>query len=140
MKKVLLMLTLVCSGLAFAHDDATMAAMKAPNGGQLKMAGWYHFELLSKGGEVMIFITDHANVAKPSKDVKGKLTILAGGKKQELTLTPATPNVLKAKLSAPLAKGSKVLASVTFPDGRTEQARYEIGAPANPATDHSNHH
>jgi hypothetical protein len=88
----------------------------------------------------MIYITDHANVAKPSKDVKGKLTILDGGKKQDITLTPAAPNLLKGKLSGKLSPNAKVLASITFPDGRTEQARYELGAPANAAVDHSNHH
>ncbi|WP_348945517.1 hypothetical protein ABHF33_02695 [Chitinibacter sp. FCG-7] len=140
MKKALFILTFLLSGAAFAHDDATMAAMKAPNGGQLKMAGWYHFELVSKGSDVIIYITDHANVAKPSKDVKGKLTILDGGKKQDITLTPAAPNLLKGKLNGKLGQKAKVLASITFADGRTEQARYEMGASANASADHSNHH
>jgi hypothetical protein len=139
MKYALIMFSMLAFASAHAHDDATMAAMKAPNGGQLKMAGWNHFELVSKGSDVIIYITDHANVAKPSKDVKGKLTILDGGKKQDITLTPAAPNLLKGKLNGKLGQKAKVLASITFPDGRTEQARYEMGGPANASADHSNH-
>ena len=31
---------------AFAHDDATLDAMAAPHGGQLRMSGAYHLELV----------------------------------------------------------------------------------------------
>ncbi|MCC7150704.1 MAG: hypothetical protein IT501_01790, partial [Rubrivivax sp.] len=42
----------IASAGAMAHDDATMDKQKAPNGGQLRMAGPYHFELvLAKGAK-----------------------------------------------------------------------------------------
>ena len=31
---------------AFAHDDATLDAMAAPHGGQLRMSGAWHLELV----------------------------------------------------------------------------------------------
>jgi hypothetical protein len=48
---VLLGLTFA-AGAALAHDDAYLDTQKAPNGGQLRMAGPYHYELvLAKDGK-----------------------------------------------------------------------------------------
>jgi hypothetical protein len=40
---------LLAAGAARAHDDATLDASAAPHGGQLRMAGIYHFELVLVG-------------------------------------------------------------------------------------------
>ena len=39
-------LMLSVGGAAFAHDDMTLDAMKAPNGGQLRAVGIHHYELV----------------------------------------------------------------------------------------------
>ncbi len=48
MKRFLLTLAaaLAAATPALAHDDATLDAMQAPHGGQLRMAGAYHIELV----------------------------------------------------------------------------------------------
>ena len=37
---------LFTGGAALAHTDEYLDSMKAPNGGQLRMAGVYHYELV----------------------------------------------------------------------------------------------
>ncbi|WP_273431069.1 hypothetical protein [Chitinibacter tainanensis] len=127
---------LLCSPLVHAHDEATMAAMKAPHGGQLKMAGWYHFELVQQGRKAVLYITDHAGVAKPSAGVKGELSTVSNGKTQTLTLSPAKPNLLQGQWASAPAKGATIQAKITFPDGRSEQTSFGPAA----AMDHSQHH
>jgi hypothetical protein len=50
-----------------AHTDEYLDTQKAPNGGQLRMAGVYHFELVvakdskeAKDNAVVVYVTDHA--------------------------------------------------------------------------------
>ena len=50
-----------------AHSDEYLDTQKAPNGGQLRMAGPYHFELVvsgdnkeAKDSPVVVHVTDHA--------------------------------------------------------------------------------
>ena len=43
---ILIAALLMGHGTAFAHDDATLDATVTPHGGQMRMAGIYHFELV----------------------------------------------------------------------------------------------
>jgi hypothetical protein len=54
------------AGAVYAHDDATLNTVKAPSGGQLRMAGIYHYELVvakdskdAKDNPVVVYVTDH---------------------------------------------------------------------------------
>jgi hypothetical protein len=56
---------------ALAHSDEVLDAQKAPNGGQLRMAGIYHFELVvakdskeAKDNPVVVYVTDHAGTPR----------------------------------------------------------------------------
>ncbi|QLI82278.1 hypothetical protein HZU75_12500 [Chitinibacter fontanus] len=140
MQKLLISLMLLTASFSYAHSEAEMAAMVAPHGGQLKMVGWYHFELVSKGQQVNLYLSDHAGTPKPSKDVKGTVTVLDGTQKQEVTFTPLAPNQLRAQLSRKPSKNAQLEVKLTFPDGRSEQAQFDLQAPAKPAANHSQHH
>ncbi|WP_339941453.1 hypothetical protein, partial [Undibacterium luofuense] len=55
------------SSSAWAHDDKYFDSVKSPHGGQTRMAGPYHFELVLKAGAddkqasaVQVYVTDHA--------------------------------------------------------------------------------
>jgi hypothetical protein len=127
-KKILVLFSLLLAGLSYAHDDATMAAMHAPHGGELKMVGWYHFEFVANKTEASVYLTDHAGNAKPSKGVQATLAVVSGDKPQTLTLQTVEPNQLKAKLKQPLAAGAKVDIKLTMADGRSEQVSYTVAA------------
>lgn len=86
---------------AFAHDDAALNKMKAPNAGQLRMAGAYHFELVvAKDGKetadspVTVYVTDHGGQKTPVSGASGTATILAGKSKTTVPLAPSGDNKL----------------------------------------------
>ena len=67
-----------------AHDDAYLDTQKAPHGGQLRMAGLYHLELvLDKSSpviadkSVLVYVTDHAGQKISTANATGSATILA---------------------------------------------------------------
>jgi hypothetical protein len=73
---------------AFAHDDALSTKSVAPNGGQLRMAGSYHFELVvakdskeAKDNPVTVYLTDHGDKKVPAAGATGTATILAAKSK-----------------------------------------------------------
>jgi len=130
---------------AFAHDDGTLDKMKAPNGGQLRMAGPYHFELLvdknnkeAKDSPVTVYLTDHGEKKIPVAGASGTATILAGKSKVTVPLTPAGDNKLTGVGKYVSDAHMKVVVSVVFPDKKTEQARFSPLA-AGHADDHMHH-
>ena len=117
------------TGHAAAHDDATLATLKAPHGGQLRVAGGWHLELVQKNGDasgstaLIVYVTDHDGKATPTSGFKGSGTILAGKDKQSITFAPDGENRLKA--NALYDRGAKPKIVVTVHgDGKTEQARF----------------
>lgn len=116
---------------ALAHDDATLDQRVTPHGGQLRMAGPYHFELVvakdspqAKDNTVAIYVTDHADKPLPVKGVTAKVTLLSGKQKSEAVLSPAGDDVLKGTANYASTPDMKAVVSVTFPNGATEQARF----------------
>lgn len=141
MKKNLLLslLTVASLGLgslnAFAHTDDMLAAMKAPNGGQLKMAGPFHLELVVKPGVVQVYVTDHGDTKIASQGGRGSVTLLSGGKKTVLKLNPAGGNLLQGKGNFKVAPEMKAVVSVMMPGQPAQQARFEPGK----EDDHAGH-
>ena len=67
-----------------AHDDAYLDTQQAPNGGQLRMAGVYHLELVvdkstpqAADKPVVVYVTDHAGQKVSTEGATGNATILA---------------------------------------------------------------
>lgn len=138
--------TLLFAGAgAYAHDDATLDKMKTQNGGQHRMAGPYHFELLvdknnkeAKDSPVTVYLTDHGAKKIPAAGASGTATILAGKSKVTVPLTPAGDNKLTGIGKYVSDANMKVVVSVVFPDKKTEQARFSPLA-AGHAEDHMHH-
>lgn len=112
---------------AFAHTDDMLATMQAPHGGQLKMAGPYHLELVLKPGVVQVYVTDHGDKQIASQGGRGSATLLSGGKKTVVKLSPAGGNLLQGKGTFNAAPGMKVVVSVMMPGQPAQQARFEPG-------------
>lgn len=122
---------LFAGNAALAHDDGTLDKMKAPNGGQLRMAGPYHFELLvernnkeAKDSPVTVYLTDHGEKKIPAAGASGTATILSGKSKVTVLLAPAGDNKLTGVGKYVSDAHMKVVVSVVFPDKKTEQARF----------------
>jgi hypothetical protein len=127
---VLLGLTFA-AGAALAHDDAYLDTQQAPNGGQLRMAGPYHYELVvvkdsrePKENPVLVYVTDHAGNKVSSAGAKGTATLLSGKLKVSATLKPDGDNRLKGFAKYPSTADMKVVVSLAFPGKPAEQARF----------------
>ena len=91
----------VCA-TASAHTDEYLDTVAAPNGGQLRMAGAWHFELVvaknspeARENPVVVHVTDHAGAKVPTAGATGTATILAGRVRAQVTLVPDGDNRMK---------------------------------------------
>ncbi len=130
--RLLLSAALLFAGhAALAHDDATLDKMKATNGGQLRVAGPYHFGLLveknnkeAKDSPVTVYLTDHAEKKISAAGASGTATILAAKSKVTVPLAPSGDNKLTGVGRYVSDAQMKVVVSIVFPDKKTEQARF----------------
>ncbi|MBK1891913.1 hypothetical protein Undi14_17920 [Undibacterium sp. 14-3-2] len=123
--------SLLIAGGAYAHTDEYLDTQKAPHGGQLRMAGIYHFELVvakdskqSKNNPVVVYVTDHAGTKISTTGAKGTVTLLAGKTKTMLNLTPDSENALKASGNYTPVPEMKAVVSITLAGKAAEQARF----------------
>ncbi len=77
-----------------AHDNATLDAMAAPNGGMIRMAGSYHLELELQSKQIRVYVTDHAGKPISTQGGSAELTLL-GKTRQQIRLQPAGGNLLR---------------------------------------------
>ena len=149
MKKILSITALVLGGLlatgsALAHDDAYLDTQKAPHGGQLRMAGIYHFELVvdrtspeAKEKSVSVYLTDHAGQKISASGATGSATLLSGKTRTTITLSPDGDNLLKGSGKYASTADLKAIVSITPAGQAAEQARF---TPLNIAPEmHSGH-
>lgn len=131
-----------------AHTDEYLDTQTAPHGGQLRMAGIYHFELVvakdnkqAKDNPVAVYVTDHAGNKVSTTGAKGTVTILAGKTKTTINLMPDGDNVLKGSGAYTPTPDMKAVISVTFAGKAAEQARFTPFAKAGAAAKdkHSEH-
>lgn len=121
----------LAAGEARAHDDATLDATAAPHGGQLRMAGIYHFELVlapgstpAKDNPVVVYLTDHAGTKIPSAGATGTATLLGAAGKATATLQPVGDNRLEGVAKYASTPDTKVVLSITLPGKAPQQARF----------------
>ena len=121
MKRLLIALTVAVFPLATsAHETA-----KGPNGGPVADSAGHHLEMVSKGTELVLFLTGEADKPLASAGTKNARAIVQdGGKTTSVPLQPAEPNRLVGTLPSPLAKGARVVVSATMADGHAVQARF----------------
>ena len=116
---------------AFAHDDAHLDAVKAANGGQLRQAGLYNYELVTardgkdaKESPVVVYVTDDGGKKVSTAGASGTATILSSKAKATATLVPDGDNRMKGVASYASTSGMKVVVSIALPGKQPEQARF----------------
>lgn len=116
---------------ALAHDDATLDRVAAPNGGQVRMAGPYHYELVlaKEGGQakelpVLVYVTDHAGQAVSTAGASGTATLLSSQGKVTATLAPDGDNRMKGAAAYAATPGMKTVVGIALPGKGPEQARF----------------
>lgn len=118
-------------GGVFAHDDKYFDSIKSPNGGQTRMAGVYHFELVlaqdsktAKENPVTVYVTDHANKAMSTKGATATLVLVQGAKKSTVELVPEGENRFVGKAIYASTANLKGALTVTMAGKPAEQARF----------------
>lgn len=137
----------IATPAALAHSDDYLDTQKAPNGGQLRMAGVYHFELVvardskeARDNPVVVHVTDHAGTKIPTVGADGTVTILGGKQKASVKLVPDGDNRLKGVGKYASTPDMKAVVSVTVAGKPAEQARFTPLAPVVAAKDgHMDH-
>ena len=131
LKFMVLAASMFASTALLAHTDEVLDTQSAPNGGQLRMAGMYHYELVvakdskdAKDSPVIVFVTDHAGVKIPVAGAVGTATILSGKTKVTANLAPDGDNRLKGVTKYASSPDMKVVISITLPGKDPESARF----------------
>jgi hypothetical protein len=119
------------TGGALAHSDEYLDTQQAPHGGQQRMAGIYHLELVvakdskeAKENPVVVYVTDHEGKTVSTSGAKGTVTILSGKAKATINLVPDGENRLKGSGTYASTPDMKAVVSVTMPSKPTAQARF----------------
>ena len=124
------------SPMVQAHDDAQMEKMVAPHGGQLRMAGASHYELVvvkdsptSKDNTIAVYVTDHAGNKIPTAGATSSVTLLSGKTKVNAVLTPDGDNKLTGHAVYASASDLKAVVKVKLKGQDEQQARFTPLAP-----------
>jgi hypothetical protein len=130
---------MLANSTVLAHSDERLATQKAANGGQQRMAGAYHFELVvikdskeAKENPVVVYVTDHAGVKIQTVGAGGTATMLVGKQKVSVKLVPDGDNRLKGVAMYASAADMKVVVSITLSGKTAEQVRFTPLATVSP--------
>ena len=126
MATVLLGAALALSLPAWAHTDEYLDTLTAPHGGQLRMAGPYHLELVAKDKELVLYVTDHGDNPIATDGGVGKATLQLGTAKARTTvkLEPAGDNLFKGSGEFTLKPQSVIVVFVKLPGQEAQSARF----------------
>lgn len=115
---------LVWSLPAWAHVDEYFDSVEAPHGGQLRMVGPYHLELVAKDREITIYVTDHADNKISADGGLGKATIETGQSRTQIWLHPVGDNMLKGSGVFSITPDTVVIVFIRLPDQEAQSARF----------------
>ena len=116
---------------AFAHDAAHPDTVKTPNGGQLRQAGPYHYELVTardgtdaKESPVVVYVSDDGGKKVSTAGASGTATVLSGKAKATAALAPDGDNRMSGVAKYASTPDMKVVVSITLSGKQPEQARF----------------
>ena len=141
------LITLVAAGSAGAHSDDYLDTQTTPHGGQLRMAGAYHLELVlikdskaPKDNPVVVHVTDHAGAKVLTAGAKASVILLYGKTKASVELLPAGDNRLQGSAVYASTPDLKAVVSLTLAGQAPEQARFTpLAAKGKAADAHTGH-
>src|SRR5258708_3691541 len=122
-KQVIQIAALAFGALTLAPSMAHGPA-KAGHGVTVKVATDVSFDLVVQADGATIYLVDH-DEPMSSKGITGKLTVLQGAKKTEVSVKEDGDNALRAT-GVKLAKGDKVVAVLNNVEGKTATVRFTV--------------
>jgi hypothetical protein len=118
--------TLAVSLPVAAHTEEYFDSVAAPHGGQMRMAGPYHLELVTKDNEIVLYVADHGDKKIGTEGGVGKASIQIGkGKpKSSIKLEPAGDNMLKGTGDFTVTPETTIITFIKLPDQEAQSARF----------------
>ena len=110
----------------WAHTDDYLDTLTTAHGGQLRMAGPYHLELVAKDKELVLYVTDHGDNPVKTEGGTAKATIQIGKGKAATTvkLEPAGENQMKGLGEFTLKPESVIVVFVKLAGDEAQSARF----------------
>ena len=110
----------------WAHTDDYLDTLTTAHGGQLRMAGPYHLELVAKDKEMVLYVTDHGDNPVKTEGGTAKATIQIGKGKAGTTvkLEPAGENQMKGLGEFTLKPASVIVVFVKLAGDEAQSARF----------------
>ena len=110
----------------WAHTDDYLDTLATAHGGQLRMAGPYHLELVAKDKELVLYVTDHGDNPVKTEGGTAKATIQIGKGKAGTTvkLEPAGENQMKGLGEFTLKPASVIVVFVKLAGEEAQSARF----------------
>ena len=131
---------------AYAHSDEYLDTVPGAHGGQLRMGGAYHFELVvsptataDKASVVKVYLTDHAGVVAKNSGMKAQLLLKTNGKPVLVKLTADGENVLQGNAAFTASPELQATLAVTFADNSSAQMNFQPLKPKPAAEPHQHH-
>lgn len=111
--------------LGFASTASAHEVSKGPNSGPVVDVAGHHVEMVAKGTEFVLYLTDAADKPLSSAGTKAARAIVQdAGKTSTVALSAIEPNKLVGTLAQPLGAGARIVISATLADGHALQARF----------------
>jgi len=117
-------MTLTLSLPAGAHTDEYFESVEAPHGGQLRMTGPFHMELVAKDGDLTVYVTDHADNAISVDGGLAKANIENGSTRAQVNLHPVGSNILRGSGTFSLTPSTVVVVFLKLPNQDGYAARF----------------
>ena len=126
MATVLMSASLALSLPASAHTEEYFDSHVAPHGGQMRMAGPYHLELVTNEKEIVLYVADHADKKINAEGAVGKATVQVGKAKPKtsIKLEPAGDNVLKGTGDFTVTPETDFVVFIKLPEQEAQSARF----------------
>ena len=111
---------------AWAHTDDSLDAMASPHGGQVRVAGPYHLELIAKDGELVLHVTDHAwqEIKTDGGESKANIQQGKGGSKVTIKLEPSQQNMFTGSGEFQINSETVIVVFVKLPEQDAYGARF----------------
>ncbi len=125
LQAILLAAGLALAGGAHAHSDEYFDSIRTPHGGQMRMAGPFHLEMVVKGGAITVYVADHGNDAIATDGAKAVARVSSGKDVVEVPLAPAGANVMKGSGAFKATRGTRVELSIEVPGKGSADASFQ---------------
>jgi hypothetical protein len=114
------------SFFAVAHTEEFFDSRQSPHGGQMRMTGPYHLELIVKDNEIGVYVMDHADKELSVNGGSGKATIQNGKTKTKISvkLEQAGDNLLKGSGNFSITPETVITVFVELPEQQVYAASF----------------